>query len=187
MNDIYNLSNIRPEKTASDKVAESAFSQDKDKFDSIRSNLAYLKNKYGLEEADALKISLEKGREIEIPIGIFEWKLSPLESLVKFLKENKKFSLSRIARYLNRDDRTIWLTYHNSVIKQKDVLAVNEGRINFPITVFSDRRYSVLESICLFAIQRHSLRIVALAGMMRRNPSSLWTVYKRALAKGGKK
>ena len=47
-----------------------------------------------------------------IPVGIFEDdKLSVLESLVLFLKENYELKYSEISALIARDERTIWTVY----------------------------------------------------------------------------
>jgi hypothetical protein len=43
--------------------------------------------------------------------------LGMLESIVKYLKEEKKKTFVEIARLLNRDQRTIWSSYNN--VKRK--------------------------------------------------------------------
>ncbi|MDP3728363.1 MAG: hypothetical protein Q8R18_02805 [bacterium] len=54
-----------------------------------------------------------------VPLNIFtEQKLSPLETLVVYLKEKKELSYHTIAKLLCRDDRTIWTTYMRA--KKKD-------------------------------------------------------------------
>ena len=54
----------------------------------------------------------------KLPISIFaDGKLSILEAVVKFLKENKSLSYSEIAKLLNRDARTVWTAYHSSIAR----------------------------------------------------------------------
>jgi hypothetical protein len=58
--------------------------------------------------------------EINLPITIFtNRKLGMLESAVVYLSEEKKLSFNQIAKLLNRDNRTIWSTYHKARGKLK--------------------------------------------------------------------
>ena len=58
--------------------------------------------------------------EINLPITIFtNRKLGMLESAVVYLSEEKKLSFNQIAKLLNRDNRTIWSTYHKASGKLK--------------------------------------------------------------------
>ena len=53
--------------------------------------------------------------EISIPAGVFgNDALSSLEAIVKYLKEELKLKFSKIAKLLNRSNKTIWATYHNA-------------------------------------------------------------------------
>src|SRR3989338_2647135 len=54
-------------------------------------------------------------KELFIPIGVFNNnKLSCLENIVKYLKENLNLKFSKIAKLLNRSSKTIWATYSNA-------------------------------------------------------------------------
>ena len=49
---------------------------------------------------------------LDIPLEVISnRKLSVLESIVFYLKEEKHLSYRKIASLLNRDDRTIWTCY----------------------------------------------------------------------------
>lgn len=53
-----------------------------------------------------------------IPLLIFSSPyLSPMESLIKYLKDDKKLKYNEIARLLNRDARTVWTAYHRAKYK----------------------------------------------------------------------
>lgn len=58
---------------------------------------------------------------VNIPSSIFlDRRLSALESLVMFLKDEYQFTYAQIARLINRDDRTIWTVYQRAKKKVKD-------------------------------------------------------------------
>ena len=55
-----------------------------------------------------------------VPSGIFtDRTVSVLESMVKYLKDEKGFTYKEIALMLNRDQRTIWTVYSRAEKKQK--------------------------------------------------------------------
>jgi hypothetical protein len=61
----------------------------------------------------------EKISPYSIPVKILHnRKLSVLENLVSYLKDNFSLSYHNIALLLNRDDRTIWTVYHRSKNKK---------------------------------------------------------------------
>ncbi len=58
---------------------------------------------------------IEQESKVNIPISIFgSRKLSVLESIVYYLKENYELSFHEIALILKRDDRTIWTVYQKA-------------------------------------------------------------------------
>jgi hypothetical protein len=76
----------------------------------------------------AYKKSQEKEKErftikeetYSIPISIFcNRNLGPLEALILYLRDNLRLSFNQISRLLNRNYRTIWLSYQNALKKKK--------------------------------------------------------------------
>jgi len=58
--------------------------------------------------------------QLPIPTLIFrDRKLSVLEAMVEYLKDEKQLSYHEIAVLLNRDDRTIWTCYSRAKKKRK--------------------------------------------------------------------
>jgi len=153
-------------------------------FDAIAENLAYLTNKFGIDIDDILIILKEKDKLISVPLDIFQTKLSPLESICKYLKDNLAYNFSQIAKLLSRDDRTIWITYENSK-KKKVLFKISKTSYIIPIVILSNRKFSILENLTLYCTQELNLTIKELARLLNKKPSSLWTVYNRALKKGG--
>jgi hypothetical protein len=67
-----------------------------------------------------------KKEEYNIPCDIFsERKQGPLEALVVYLKDELKLSFKQISGLLNRNYRTIWLSYKNGLRKRE-----NKGMVN---------------------------------------------------------
>ena len=63
---------------------------------------------------------MDKKEEISIPLSIFSnRKLGPLEAISKYLKDDAKLKFSEIAKLLNRNQKTIWVSYHNAKKKVK--------------------------------------------------------------------
>lgn len=61
---------------------------------------------------------LDTKSDFFVPISVFSnLKLSILESIVKYLKEESKLTYHNIAVLLKRDDRTIWTIYNRSLKK----------------------------------------------------------------------
>lgn len=57
---------------------------------------------------------------MNLPSYIFrDRSLSVLEAMVEYLKEKENLTFHRIAKLLNRDDRTIWTCYDRAKKKRK--------------------------------------------------------------------
>lgn len=77
------------------------------------------------KEKDKFTLTEEK---YSVPIIIFsDRELGPLESLTLYLKDELKLSFHQISSLLNRNYRTIWLSYNNS-LKKKEGLNNNEQK-----------------------------------------------------------
>ena len=118
---------------------------------------------------------------ISIPISIFK-NHSPLEALVKYLKESLNLSLSEISRLLNRDQRTIWITYNNAKKKIKEFSV--SGKILIPINIFHNRSLSILENIVYYLHQKE-ISLNKISNVLNRDYKTIWTVYDRTRKKQG--
>ncbi|MBI2148254.1 hypothetical protein HYU23_01100 [Candidatus Woesearchaeota archaeon] len=154
-----------------------------------------LKNKF-LEIVDVLKkqgyteediTNLIKKPKEGIPVAIFSNdELSCLESIVKFLKENKELAFSEIASLLNRDQRTIWVTHSKARKKKKEFFVISDCEYYIPFEIFRDRNLGVLENICLYLKDVCNLSFHQIAVLLRRNDRTIWTSYHKARGKAKK-
>lgn len=151
----------------------------------LKLTLEDLKEKYKLSSEDLIKLIEKKevSKELVIPISIFDNNLSALETVVKYLKEELNFSNHKIALLLNRDDRTVWTTYNNSLKKRKERLVVKESEFFIPVSIFKNRRLSVLEAITCYLKDEHNLNYHDIALLLNRDERNIWTTYNRARKK----
>ena len=122
-------------------------------------------------------------KEASIPVGVFaNDSLGSLEAIVKYLKENLKLKFSKIAKLLNRSSKTIWATYHNAVKKMPSSFGLVSSDILIPVSAFSNRSFSTLESLVGFVKDfGYSNHEVAL--MLRLDDRTIWSVYDRVKKK----
>jgi hypothetical protein len=121
------------------------------------------------------------GSNLNLPLTIFENQdLSALETICKYLKEEKGCRYSEIAGMLNRDQRTIWATYNNSLRKSQDKLSITESTYQLPITIFQDRKLSVLESIVYYLKGNYHLRYAEIAKLIQRDERNIGAIYHKA-------
>ena len=142
--------------------------------------IGYIAQEKGISPDEIIKLVIKKKPEaVEIPVCIFNNKLSALETVVKYLKENLEFKYSEIAKLLNRNDRTIWTTYSNSRKKYIKKFVVKDNKYFIPALIISNRSLSVLESIVSYMKDNLNLRYSQIALLLCRDQRTIWTVYNR--------
>ncbi|MBI2659061.1 hypothetical protein HYX05_03110 [Candidatus Woesearchaeota archaeon] len=156
------------------------FARDDKSFQILKLAVDDIKKRYSLSPSEILSLIEEKqiSKEILIPVSIFEIEnLSALEAVCKYLKEELDLSYSKIALLLNRNSRTIWTTYKNALKKREDRLPAKESKFFIPVSAFTDRKFSVLESIVCYLKEKFSLRYSEIAVLLKRDERNIWTSY----------
>ena len=138
-----------------------------------------IKQDYNLTNQDLLNIIK---KHIPVPISIFKH-ASPLESLVKYLKDNLSLSLHDISSLLNRDQRNIWLTYQNAT--EKNIILDITSKITIPLELLGWRKLSVLENLVSYLSDK-KYSISRISKLVNRGYKTIYTVYSRARRKYGK-
>lgn len=152
------------------------FIKERKNFDELGRIFGKLKDSYGIGHEEVLRLIKEKDKIVQIPASVFNNSLAPLEAVVLFLKEHLGYTLHKIALLLKRDDRTIWLTYSNAVKKNVKVNVVSEFYL--PLSIFSDRKFSILESAVTYLTHK-GLSFKQISGLFGKNPKTIWTVHHR--------
>lgn len=104
--------------------------------------------------------------------------LSPLEAIVKYLRENKKQSYKEISSLLSRNAKTLAVTYSKAIQKNSEETLVNKDTIYLDFSIFKND-LSILEAVCYFlrSLEKKYSQIARLIG---RSQKTIWTVCKRA-------
>jgi hypothetical protein len=151
-------------------------------FDRIKESFLPLKKKYKLE----LDEILELVKEIFFPTTILNNKLTILEAVVKYLKDEKKFSFHVIGDILKRDERNIWHIYDNAKKKYAKRFSVEEGEYWIPLTIFAETKLSALEALVAHLKEEYVLSYHEIALIVKRDDRTVWTVYQRSRKKNAK-
>ncbi len=123
------------------------------------------------------------GKGDVIPVSIFNKRLSPLETVVKYLKEEMGYGFQKISKLLNRSPKTVWQAYNFSKKKFKERLTVEFSDYDIEISTLSNRKFSILESVVMFLKDKKDLSFHKIALMLSRDDRTIWTVYSRAKKK----
>ena len=137
----------------------------------IKNFIGFLEKKDYFEEEDRIPVSIFRNNE-----------LGPLETIVKFLKENKGLKYNEIGKILQRDPAIIGMTYRNTLKKTKLPLDVLHSEYFVPTNIFS-KSYSTFESVVKCLKDTLNVPFKKIAEATNRNYRTVWTTYKRALKK----
>ncbi|MCF7866525.1 hypothetical protein K9L67_05045 [Candidatus Woesearchaeota archaeon] len=136
-----------------------------------------LKNKYGLSTKQIIDC-LEEEELDGIPITILnDKKISSLEIIVKYLKENKKLKYKEIAKLLKRKSNSLGSTYKKAKTKKPEKFEDQETSPKIPFSAFK-KELSILEAICLH-LQKEDYKQVEIAKILGKNPKTIWTTIQR--------
>jgi len=121
-----------------------------DLFTRFKNTLARVQDETNLSKKEILEI-LEKKHDDYLPASVFgNRSLGVLETLVKYLKEELRLPLCKIARLLNRDNRTIWSSYDCARKKEPNRLKSVSSEHVVPLRIFSKRRLGALEALVMY-------------------------------------
>jgi hypothetical protein len=150
---------------------------DSEDFHEFRTLLKKLMRHTHLSAQDLLLKALEVD---EIPASVFASDLSPLETVVKYLRENLNLSTNSVAERINRSEKTVWQAYHSSQKKKSDKFEIKGISLSIPVSRFSIRKLSILESVVSFLISEHNMKYSQVADLIKRDDRTIWTVHHRA-------
>lgn len=103
--------------------------------------------------------------------------------MIKYLKENLGLTYHEIAVELNRDERGIWGGYQRAARKMPRGFSIPDPEIEVPVSIFRDRRLSVLENLVMFLKESRKLKLVLIARLLRKKSTTVSTAYSRAKKK----
>ncbi|MFH1073136.1 MAG: hypothetical protein V1743_06945 [Nanoarchaeota archaeon] len=155
--------------------------------------IGYLRTELKLSESEIAGLLKRKGEKetqevVTIPTTVFSKELSSLETIVKYLKENRNLKVKEISGLLNRDVQTIYTTLRQAAKKHpdrfwKDTLAPEKKAYAIPIAILASREYAVLESIIIHLKTAYNLSFAEIATLLKRKPNTIWTTYNRVMQK----
>ena len=122
-----------------------------------------------------------------VSVSIFTKKLTILEAIVKFLREEKKYSYHSIGQLLGRNEKNIWHTYHSAIKKVPSVSHAISSEISVPLEIFQDENSAPLEALVVYLKEELELSFSEISRILSRKDSTLRTSFVRAKQKHGKK
>jgi len=130
------------------------------------------------EKRELFETLLGRGKE-HLPISIFRSNLSGLEAIVVYLRDVKEQSSTEIAKLLNRKRSTIYTTYQKAKQKLTGSLDCSDVSVTIPLQIFTDRKFSILESLTHYLKDECEFSIVKITKLLNKKYSTVRTVYRR--------
>ena len=149
----------------------------------IRVLIDKVSSTYHVSPRDVIKL-LSKPEDSIDAAAFSNKRLAPTEALVKYLRENKYNKLSDIARFLKRSQNTIQTTYSNAQAKQAERITFAASGVKVPLSVFSNKKLTVLESLVRYLREEENMTNKEIAKLTGKSNKTIWTVYERAKVKG---
>ena len=141
----------------------------------------YLKHKKDFHEYLKGKKEVQRG---SIPISIFNNdKLAPLETVVKYFREELGYTYNKIGVLLNRKTGPMGVSYRNAVKKFKPRLDATSVENSIPISAFKDSKITVFSTIVVYLKDVKKLKFGEISELLNRNYRTVYTVYSRARKK----
>ncbi len=153
--------------------------------------LGKLEVKFGINRSDLIALASSKERtelKENIPICVFKTrKLSSLECVVKYLRENRGLNFREIGELVNRSKFTIASSYRSAKSKLPGRFSVKYSEMDIPVDCIANRKLSTLENIVFYLKSKFGMKYCSIAKMLCLDQRTIWTVYSRALKKKKKK
>jgi hypothetical protein len=130
-------------------------------------------------EKETLLNQLLGTKQQGFPISIFRSGLSALEAISVYLRDIKEQEFTEIATLFNRSRNTIYTTYKNAKKKLRGNLDTSDVSFIIPFDIFSDRKFSILESLVVHMKDTHNVKFVKIATLLGKSYSTVKTVYDR--------
>lgn len=152
--------------------------------------LNVIQEKYRLSNKDLAatvqEILATRAEQESFPIAIITKKLTVLESVLKYLREEKHYSLHKIAELLGRNEKNLWHAYQSAKRKMPAHLKADPSSTIVPLEIFSNERFSPLEAVVAYLKEEKNLSFHEIALLLSRDDRTIWTTYMRAKKKHAK-
>jgi hypothetical protein len=152
--------------------------------------LRFLQKEYNLEKKDLLVLSKEKEKQQKEETShyisasyIASSKVSCLQAITCFLKDEKGLRFSLMEHILGRDQRSLSTTYRNAKKKNADKITTKKEKYFIPCHILRNKELSVLEHVTFYLKSQYNLSNVEIAIALEKDPRTIWTVLDRVKRK----
>ncbi len=152
--------------------------------------LLFLENNYAISQSDVLALIQNKQKEIKeeeatyIPVSLFAaTKLSSLEAITVYLRENKSFSFGQMGKVLGRNQVALSASYRAARKKDEKEIHVPDSAYFIPAVILRNKKLSVLENIVFYLKEQYRLTNAQISKLLKKDQRTIWTVLARVKGK----
>src|SRR3989344_2411737 len=138
-----------------------------DNIEILRKLFINVKKRSHLDSSELLNRLEEK--EVLIPVTIFSRKLSSLEIITKYLKENLELKNKEIASLTKRSVKTIYQAYSSANEKARNKFEIREAKYYIPASALTNRKFGVLESVAKYLKENYELNYSEIGRLLERD------------------
>ncbi|MBW2974167.1 hypothetical protein KY366_00465 [Candidatus Woesearchaeota archaeon] len=146
--------------------------------DSVYASIKLISEKHNLsfqQVIESLGRIKDKEKIAAIPSYILRDKsLGILQSVIKYLKEELKFSYHEIASLLNKDERVVWSAHNSAAKKKAGRFVIKDPNHWLPISIFSDKKLSPLQAIALYLREKENCNFSDIGRLLNRDSRTIW-------------
>lgn len=143
--------------------------------------LEKIREKHGFDNKKIFSIiEKEDDYELKIPSSAFQKRnIGILETISKYLVEEKKLTYHETAVLLKRDDRTIWASHHAANKKHPERLSIppETAQSKVPLSIFADRNLGPFEVLVKYLKEELKMKNIDIAKALARDPRTVWATY----------
>lgn len=119
----------------------------------------------------------QKQLDAFVPLSIFAGKLTTLEALVCFLKDQRRFPTNKVSRLLKRSSACVSITYKRAKNKSYMIKA-KAYDTKVPLIIFRSSRFSAQEALVRH-LQNSGMPSRHISKCLGLDPRNTWTILKR--------
>jgi len=149
----------------------------------IKSEIQAFGKQYPATEA---KIAELLQQSITIPDYVFNESLTALQSIVKYLKEERSLKNSEIAKIAHISQKSVWQAYRNSKAIQQEAFTRQKAAYAIPLSALKPG-LTALESVVFHLRITEKVSFRGIADILRRDQRTIWTLFRRAEKKSAKR
>jgi len=143
--------------------------------DKLRSKLFAFEKKHKISLKQVIKLA----KDVLLPGSIFKSELTVLEAAVKYMKDTLDYSLSKIGKILDKDERNIWHVYDKSKKKNPGKFIIKETGYYIPASVLADKGQSPLEAVAKYLRNTYKLSYHEIALILKKDDRTIWSVINK--------